>query len=575
MRLIFQKIRYKNFLAFGNTITEIDFTKSKKTLLYGVNGVGKSSSVLDPLTFVLFGKPYRKINKGNVVNSINKKDCLVEVEFISANKQYKVVRGIKPNLFEIYENGVILNKDSANKDYQEILETSILKTNFKSFTQIVILGSARYTPFMLLSSGDRRTVIEDLLDLQIFSAMNVIAKDKLNKIKTEITDSIYQHDILKEKIKTQQYLIRQSKKKTSEEIEAKEETISSYELEIEQLNSKILELTTNITLLTEKTAEISSIKQKKNKYIEVQTKAISNKTRYAKILSFYTENDNCPTCKQRIEQEFKQIKINEYEKKLNDLNEGYKKLEQQLEDVNTKMSEYENVLLEINGIKSKISDCSITIKNYNSFIKNIREEISELKSFKVDKQVVKLLEDYKIEYTILNDKLHSLREDKKYLEYSVNLLKDGGIKTKIIKKYLPILNKLINTYLSKLDFFVNFNINENFEEEIKSRYRDSYQYTNFSEGEKTKIDLALMLAFRELAKMKNGIYCNLLLMDEILDSSLDENSINLFLDLLDAFDNNTNIFIISHRSDEIKDRFDRIIKFEKVKNFSKARVMYE
>lgn len=574
MKLTFKKIRYKNFLSFGNTLTELDLLDCNKTLLIGKNGNGKSCSILDPLTFALFGKPYRKINKANVVNSINKKDCLVEVEFNAAGKDYKVVRGIKPNIFEVYENEILLNQDASTKDYQEILEKNILKTNFKSFTQIVILGSARYTPFMLLSSSDRRLVIEDLLDLQVFSAMNIIAKDKLNKTKSEITDLSYQEELLKEKITTHQYIIKHNKKKKTDEVQQKKEVIQSYKDEIKKLNETIVEYNNDISSLTEKLIEVNSVKQKKEKYLEVKSKATTNKSKYDKIIKFYTENDNCPTCKQHINTEFKDGKIQEYNVKIGELEKGLKKLEKQLEDVNLKLTQNQSISVNIQDLQTKVNNNITSISNYNNFIETLDNEIQELLNFK-DTEVQNIINGYKTEYKTLHHKLNEVKNQKKYLEYAVNLLKDGGIKTKIIKKYLPILNKLINNYLSKLDFFVNFTINESFEEEIKSRHRDSYQYTNFSEGEKTKIDLALMLAFRELAKLKNGVFCNLLLMDEILDSSLDENSIGLFLDLLDDLDESTNIFIISHRTDEIKERFDRIIKFEKVKNFSKASVIYD
>lgn len=570
MKVIYKKIKFKNFLSFGNTFSEIELNSHKKNVITGKNGNGKSV-LLDSVTFALFGKPFRHINKPNLVNSINKKDCVVEIEFSVNNKEYKVVRGIKPAIFEIYQNGVLLNQDAATKDYQEYLETNIIGSNYKTFIQVVILGSARYVPFMSLSAADRRSVIEELLDIQIFSSMNLLIKDKLSNLKTELTDLTYKIDILKEKIKYEKSLIKNSKKQKEEIVHSKKKDVENYSTKIIDINDKIKNIESNIIDLTSKIIEKSNIETRRNKIIETESKAESNLSKLKKQIEFYNNNDNCPTCKQTINPEFKLTKIETAETKRNSIEEGLKRLSLEYDQVKTRLSDINDVSKQIQLEQSEIIKLKTTIETYENFIIQINDEINSLKE-NDDVSSEDGLNGALCEYDVLDQKYKTLVGDKKYLEYSATLLKDGGIKTKIIKQYLPVLNKLINYYLSKFEFFVNFNINEKFEEVIKSRHRDAYQYNSFSEGQKTKIDLSILLAFRELSKIKNSVSCNLLLLDEIIDSSLDNDSIELFLDLLDDLDYNTNIFVISPKADNLQDRFDRILGLDLVKNFSRIKI---
>lgn len=568
--IIYKKIKLKNFLSFGNVFTEIELNSHKKNIITGKNGNGKSV-ILDGLCFVLFGKPFRHVKKINVINSINKKDCVVEIEFSVNNKEYKVVRGIKPAIFEIYQNGVLLNQDAATKDYQEYLETNIIGSNYKTFIQVVILGSARYVPFMSLSAADRRSVIEELLDIQIFSSMNLLIKDKLSNLKTELTDLTYKIDILKEKIKYEKSLIKNSKKQKEEIVHSKKKDVENYSTKIIDINDKIKNIESNIIDLTSKIIEKSNIETRRNKIIETESKAESNLSKLKKQIEFYNNNDNCPTCKQTINPEFKLTKIETAETKRNSIEEGLKRLSLEYDQVKTRLSDINEVSKQIQLEQSEIIKLKTTIETYENFIIQINNEINSLKE-NDDVSSEDGLNGALCEYDVLDQKYKTLVGDKKYLEYSATLLKDGGIKTKIIKQYLPVLNKLINYYLSKFEFFVNFNINEKFEEVIKSRHRDAYQYNSFSEGQKTKIDLSILLAFRELSKIKNSVSCNLLLLDEIIDSSLDNDSIELFLDLLDDLDYNTNIFVISPKADNLQDRFDRILGLDLVKNFSRIKI---
>ncbi len=569
MKVLYKKIRFKNFLSFGKTFTEIDLTSHKKTAIFGVNGVGKST-LLCAITFALFGKPFRKINKPNIINSINKKDCVVELEFSVGSKEYKVIRGLKPNIFEIYQDGILLNQDAASRDYQEYLEKNIIGTNYKSFIQVVILGSARYVPFMSLAAADRRAVIEDLLDIQIFTSMNTLIKDKLSNIKTKITETSYSIDILKEKIKHQKSIINDNTKQKESTITKKQNDIQYYLTENKNYELEITNLQENITQLTQQIIDKSSIEAKKQKLLLVENKATDSLRKINKQIEFYSHNDNCPTCKQIIAQDFKQQKLDTAEDKKTKLEEGLEKLEQDLTDLNNKINDINVIANVISNNQREITKLNATIKSYENFIKELNKEIKELQT-SVNSINDNQLQTLNLELGTLEEDYNELLNDKKYLEYSATLLKDGGIKTKIIKQYLPVLNKLINNYLSKFQFFVNFNINENFEEVIKSRNRDAFQYNSFSEGQKTKIDLSILLAFRELSKLKNSVSCNLLLLDEIIDSSLDNESIELFLDLLDELDYNTNIFVISPKADDLKDRFDRSIRVEMVKNFSKLK----
>jgi len=568
--IIFKSVKMMNFFSVGNTPVEINLNSHKKTLVIGKNGASKSSCTIDSIVFALYGKPFRKTNKPNIINSINKSGLLVELDFSIGNREYKIVRGIKPNIFEIYQNGILLNQDAKSKDYQEYLEKYILKTNYKSFINVVILGSARYIPFMSMSSADRRSIIEELLDIQIFSTMNILLKDKASKVKEEIANYSYSIDLTNEKIDLQRHNILEHKKNTKDQITQKQKEIKKSAKQIESLKSDISLIEKHITQLQSKIKDKPSTETKKNKLISIESKIETNLKLLTKDCEFYEKHDNCPTCKQSIESKHKSKQIEKNVNKINELKVGLQKLADEVLVV-------DNKILKINEINLKIQDHQSEIVRLNASIIAIQNYIQkELTQINKISETFDNLEDNNDrlkellnELEIYETKKKEATEIKKYYDFSSLLLKDGGIKTRIIKQYLPVLNKLINAYLSKLNFFVNFNITENFEEVIKSRHRDEFKYENFSEGEKLRIDLSILFAFRQIAKMKNSVNTNLLIMDEVLDSSLDLEGIDQFLDLIDSMDNNTHTIIISHRGDQIGDRFDRTLKFEKKKNFTR------
>lgn len=568
--IIFKKVKAKNFFSVGNTPIEITLNSHRKTCVIGTNGACKSGMVLDSIVFGLFGKPFRKINKTSVINSINKGDCVVEVYFSIGNKEYKIIRGLKPNIFEIYCDDKLINQDSKTKDYQEYLEANILRTNYKSFINTVILGSARYNPFMTLSPADRREIIEDLLDIQVFSVMNVLVKDKLSKLKEQLTELKYSIELTQEKINLQKQNLEENKNNIEIQINEKIEEVKKSKDQISALQNEIELIQKHIDAMQNKIRDQLDLEQKKKKFITIESKLETNIKKVKKEQAFYSENDNCPTCKQSIDAGFKTTQLELLDKKSEELNQGMQKLEEELVKL-------QNRINEINGVNKHISEHQNEIIRHNSSILSINKYVQkELKSIDELKNLVLVETDEKLSLLIdeLRDKnvqFDELMNDKKYYDYSMVLLKDTGIKSKIIKQYIPILNKLINTYLGKFNFFVDFNLDENFNEIIKSRYRDSYQYNFFSEGEKLRIDLSLLFAFRQVAKMKNSVNTNLLIMDEILDSSLDGDGIEQFFELLDfAFDDKVNIFIISHK-ESLVDNFNRVLKFEKKKNFTRMK----
>ena len=566
----FQTIRWKNLLSTGNSFTEIRLDKSPNTLIIGNNGAGKST-ILDALCFALFGKPFRKINKPNLVNSINSGDTVVEVEFAIGKKQYKVVRGIKPNILEIYLNGVLLNQDAKARDYQDYLEKSILKFNFKSFTQIVILGSASFVPFMQLSAADRRTLIEELLDIQIFTSMNGLIKDRMSAIKDQSTQNKYDMQLVSEKITMQKQNIEEHKQDNQLAIERKTAELKTNEEHIVKLNKEIELIQKHINILQKKIQDKSDVESKSKKLVQLEAKVESTITKIEKDIAFYHNNDNCPTCKQYIASDFKEEQINENVAKVLSKKSG-------LKDLNTEYAKLQTRLTEILAISKHVTEHNNEIVKHNSTITAINNYITKLN------KEVKELGEHKDNLLEENDKMKSLKKelsdlvaaqeqlsiDKHYHEYAASLLKDNGIKTKIIKQYLPIINKLVNKYLKAMDFFVNFNLNENFEETIKSRHRDEFSYSNFSEGEKMRIDLALLFTWRQIAKMKNSTNTNLLILDEVFDSSLDGVGTDEFLKLIHEMGNETNIFVISHKGDQLFDKFRSIIRFEKKNNFSQV-----
>lgn len=568
--ILFEKVRWKNFLSTGNVFTEVALNKSNNTLIIGQNGAGKST-ILDALCFGLFGKPFRKINKPQLLNSINSKDALVEIEFKIGQKQYKVVRGIKPNTFEIYCNNVLLNQDAAAKDYQEVLENQILKLNYKSFTQVVILGSASFVPFMQLSAADRRTIIEDLLDIQIFSSMNSVVKEKLSEIKEETNKVKYAIALTKEKIELQLQNIEDTKKLNDEEIAKKQTEIETSNKQIENISESIRLITKHVDELTNKVGDKKEKLEKKSKNLfQIKGKIETNIQRNEKDIEFYENNHDCPTCKQAITEEWKISQVSEKSEKIDSQKKGLGEVEEELKKVTGDLKTISDIVNHINEHNNEITKHNATISAINVYIAKLNKEINELSNKKNSSEGDNLkLRDLKTDLHMLNESYQELVELKHYNEFASSLLKDTGIKTKIIKQYLPIMNKLINKYLSAMDFFVNFNINENFEETIKSRHRDEFSYANFSEGEKMRIDLALLFTWRQIAKLKNSTNTNLLILDEVFDSSLDTVGTEEFLKLIHEMGSDTNIFVISHKGDQLFDKFRSVIKFEKKGNFSR------
>ena len=568
--IIFQKVRWKNFLSTGQNFTEINLQRSPNTLIIGNNGAGKST-ILDALCFGLFGKPFRKINKPQLLNSINAQAAVVEIEFLIGKKQYKVVRGIKPNIFEVYCDDKLVDQDAKAKDYQEHLEKFILKLNFKSFTQVVILGSASFVPFMQLTPADRRAIIEDLLDIQIFSSMNGVVKEKMAIIKDDTTKTKHEMDLTSERINFQKQSIEDHKNRNDVEIEKKKKEITTSIDQTFTLQRDIELIQKHINVLQKKIEDKISVEKKSKKLLQLESKIETNIKKNEKDIAFYEEHDNCPTCKQPIDGEFKQDQVEERKSKVNTQREGLTEIATQIAQANQRIEQIQNINKHINGHNNEIVKHNSTISAVNKYISKLQNEIEELANRKdnLEEENAKLKE-LKDQLTELLAKQEELSNEKQYLEFAGSLLKDTGIKTKIVRQYLPIMNKLINKYLTAMDFFVNFNINENFEETIKSRHRDEFGYANFSEGEKMRIDLALLFTWRQIAKLKNSTNTNLLILDEVFDSSLDGVGTEEFLKLIHEMGSDTNIFVISHKGDQLFDKFRSIIKFEKKNNFSQV-----
>jgi len=566
--ILFRNVRWKNLLSTGNFFTEIKLDGNTNTLIVGENGSGKST-MLDALCFGLFGKPFRNINKPQLLNSINQKDCIVEVEFDTNNKSYKIVRGIKPNKFEIYQNGDLINQDAATRDYQEFLEKFILKLNYKSFTQIVTLGSASFTPFMQLSAADRRAIIEDLLDIQIFSTMNTLVKERLSINKESLFDMKHQIELTQQKYDMQKKHIDDLKQNNEDKVKEYDAEISCHSNTISLLLNNVATLTTETEQLQLVVASKIDTEAKVKKITKLESQIESNLSKFQKDISFFQSHDDCPTCRQAIASSFKEEELSSLSTKVTECQHGLSELEKKLLAEQNKLNEINDKQKLINQKQVEIATANTTINETNKLIARLRKLIDELKNSKVvtdlEEQRLKELKD---SLSILQSNLKQLIEEKSYYDVASLLLKDTGIKTKIVKQYLPIINKLVNKYLASLDFFVNFNLDESFKETIKSRHRDDFSYNNFSEGEKQRIDMALMLTWRAVAKLKNSSNTNLLILDETFDSSLDANGTEELMKILHMLEG-INLFVISHKGDILQDKFANVIRFTKEKNFSR------
>ncbi len=562
----FKYVRWKNFLSTGNQFIEIELDRNPTTLIIGENGAGKST-VLDALCFGLFGKPFRGINKPQLLNSVNNAGCVVEVEFKIGTKKIKVIRGIKPNIFEIYINKKMYNQDASMRDYQRYLEQQILKLNYRSFTQVVILGSSTFIPFMQLKARHRREVVEEILDIQIFSLMNMLLKLKLKNIADSIRDIDYQLNLAGEKIVLQEQYINDVKKNKNKFIKEKTKLITDNEKEILARNSGIEEITQDNDNLLSQISDNEKIKNNYNKFKDIKSTLTEKHKAHSNVVGFFENNDDCPTCQQHIDEIFKKEMIFEKQKDITKLSTGLKELEEELEKLQERQEEISEIADKIRENEVQIAKDHSSVTQLEKFNATLHTEIAQFQTGDVGKSDYKKLKKLKKDLSTTEKHKLKLREDLTYSEAARSMLQDTGIKTKIIKQYLPIMNKLINTYLTSMEFYVNFTLNENFEETIKSRYRDEFTYDSFSEGEKMRIDLALLFTWRAIAKMKNSTNTNLLMLDEIFDSSLDSTGTDEFLKILNTL-SDENIFVNSHKQDVLADKFRSTIKFEKVKNFS-------
>ena len=565
----FKTLRYKNILSTGNVFTEIQLDRSPNTIVVGENGAGKSTFI-DALCFGLFNRPFRDINKKQIVNSINKKGLVVEVEFRVGGQEYKVVRGIKPNIFEIYQNGDMLNQSATVRDYQSILEETILKLNYKSFTQIVVLGNASFTPFMQLKTSDRRIIIEDLLDIQIFSNMNLLLKERIATNKNRILELEVEIDKNDHKIEVQKEYIEKMNADVNKQIKEIITEQKGYLLKYEVAESEVLNLTTQVDELLSKVEHEQKVKAKEQKISTLLHKLHDKHHKSEKKATFFENNDHCPTCEQIIEVAMKQQKLTETRDSIRETEGAIEQLVVEQKKVEEEIDTIQKLQTEINTKQISIRESQSTMKHMKENGKSANTRIRTLQTKQVKDHSVK---DKIKELEEIADKYKSEREDlsveKNLLTYASEMLNDGGIKKRIIKQYVPIMNKLINKYLASMEFFVNFELDEEFNEVIKSRFRDVFSYSNFSEGEKMRIDLALLFTWRAIAKMKNSTNTNLLVLDEVFDSSLDGSGTDEFMKLIHDLGADTNVFVISHKGDTLIDKFRSKLEFGKIKNFSR------
>jgi len=564
----FKKIKWKNFLSTGNQWTEIDFEKSSTTLIIGSNGAGKST-VLDALTFVLFNKPFRKITKSQLVNTVNEKDCSVEIDFTVGTRDYRVVRGIKPSIFEIWVGDNMLNQTAAANDQQKYLETNILKLNYKSFTQIVVLGSSSFIPFMQLSAPNRREVIEDLLDIRIFSAMNGVVKDKLRHLRDNIKILELRKESLTDKVSMQKKFIEEIESRGKQDIKEKVEKKNGLGNEIVILTTQNESLNDNVSSLNVDQEKVTGATKTLLKLNNLKGKMSNKVSTLTKEHKFFTDNVTCPTCTQNIEESFRLNRIAEVETKAKELQDGYKELQFKIKSEQERELQFNTLSKEITKLNNDISQNNTKISGFQQQITDLESEIQTLTDQLANRNTEhEKLTELRENLNTTFDELVEKKEELSYKDYVYNLLKDGGVKTKIIKKYLPLINKQVNRYLQMMDFYINFKLNEEFSETIESPIHEDFCYASFSEGEKMRIDLALLFTWREVAAYKNSTNTNLLIMDEVFDSSLDGTGTDEFLKIIRFVIKDANIFVISHK-ESLLEKFESVIQFEKLKGFSK------
>ena len=566
--IVFKKLTYKNFLSTGDQETTIYLNKDKATLVVGHNGSGKST-MLDALSFALFGKPHRAINKGQLINSINNKRLLVTIEFSVGSNEYKIIRGAKPNIFEIYQNGKMLNQESHARDYQKLLETNVLKLNHKSFHQVVVLGSSNFIPFMQLPTYQRRLVVEELLDINVFSKMNVLLKDKFNNLKSEIKDTEHQITILNEKIRLSHQHLSELTALDDQKKKELQDNVNTLEEEVKQLNSRYLQIGAEIAGPGPDRAELDSLNVKKRKLNSLEGQIGGKITNLTSQKKFFEDNTSCPTCKQEMSQDLRESSIAKFKLDIETTQTGLNELKETLETTEAEYKTLNDRFYELQSLSAEQQRVFKTINDKRTLVGKIQEKINT-PSADTSKTEQDLSEFNKSKLQETEKKTNQT-ELRAYYDALYELLKDTGIKTKIIKEYLPVMNNLINKHLQVLDFFVSFNLDENFDETIKSRYRDEFSYASFSEGEKQRIDLALLFSWRQIAKMKNSANTNLLMLDETFDSSLDADGVDNLLKILYTLDEGTNTFIISHKQDLLDGKFPAKIEFEKQNNFSKIK----
>ena len=567
--IFFNEIRYKNLLSSGNRFTEMALDDHQTTLILGENGSGKST-LLDALCFALYGRGFRNLKKDLLVNSINGREMIVELDFTIGKKEFKVIRGAKPNKFELYVNGKMVNQDASVRDYQEHLEKNILKMSYRSFTQVAILGSANFTPFMQLRAKERRRLVEDLLDITIFSTMMQILRKKKNNHVVDIKDNDHEIDILEERISGLNEQLNALRENRDQKIAKYQDTIKQTQTNIKKLLGNVDKKAIDVSKRSATISDSDSQKERLNETIELENQLEIARKKANKDIKFYEENDECPTCKQGLDEKHKKEHLAERTAKATEIKKAIISIGETIHAVNNRLSDIGRIQAVIEKIQQEIGITQTEIISNQMFVEKIKGNIEDLEEEAEDStDAHERIEESETELDILHSKKKSLSEHGHYLEIATMLLRDQGVKEKIIKQYVPIMNKLINKHLAQLEFYVGFELDEGFDETIKSRFRDEFKYENFSQGEKMRIDLALLFTWRAIARMKNSVNTNLLILDEVFDSSLDEAGVSDFLKLLNTLTEKTNAFIISHKGDSLYDKFDDVLRFEKHKNFSR------